>query len=186
MSPHFTLHDEKSAPPDAVATLERSREALGKIPNLERVMAEAPPLLKGYWALWDLFDETSLSPAERQVVYLAANFENNCGYCVPWHTLLARKAELDPACIEALRSGTPLPDPKLEALALFTRQLIEHRGHPSHLALEAFLAAGWEPRHALEVILGCAVKVMSNYTNGIAGTPLDSQVEHLLWSKPHP
>lgn len=30
----------------------------------------------------------------------------------------------------------------------------------------------------------CAVKVMSNYTNSIAGTPLDPQPEPYRWSKP--
>ena len=36
----------------------------------------------------------------------------------------------------------------------------------------------------MEVILGLAVKVMSNYTNSIAGTPLDREVERLRWKKP--
>lgn len=184
MNPPFILHDEQSAPAESLPTLEHSRKSLGAIPNLERVMAEAPTLLKGYWALWDLFDQTSFSPAERQVVYLVANFENHCTYCVPWHTLLAKSAKLDPACIQALRDGTPLPDPKLNALAIFTRQMIEHRGHPPQEAMDDFFAAGWVARQALEVVLGLAVKVMSNYTNGIAGTPLDEQVKHLSWTKP--
>ncbi len=32
--------------------------------------------------------------------------------------------------------------------------------------------------------LGLAVKTMSNYTNSIAGTPLDGAVEKLRWKKP--
>ena len=40
-------------------------------------------------------------------------------------------------------------------------------------AAEALLGAGYTARTVLEVILGTAVKVMSNYTNHIAGTPLD-------------
>ena len=35
-----------------------------------------------------------------------------------------------------------------------------------------------------EVILGLAIKLMSNYTNSIAGTPLDKEVEKLRWNKP--
>jgi hypothetical protein len=34
------------------------------------------------------------------------------------------------------------------------------------------------------VILGIAIKTMSNYTNSIAGTPLDQAVEKLVWKKP--
>jgi hypothetical protein len=33
-------------------------------------------------------------------------------------------------------------------------------------------------------VLGLAVKTMSNFTNSIAGTPLDEAVQSLAWSKP--
>jgi AhpD family alkylhydroperoxidase len=65
------------------------------IPNLERVMANAPALLATYSFGWEVFDETSLSPVERQIVYQTANFENECNYCVPWHTLLVKQAGAD-------------------------------------------------------------------------------------------
>jgi hypothetical protein len=45
------------------------------------------------------------------------------------------------------------------------------------------LAAGYSAQQALEVILGIAVKTMSNYTNSIAGTPLDNAVDRLKWKK---
>ena len=51
-------------------------------------------------------------------------------------------------------------------------------------ALKAFFDAGYTDVQALEVVLGLAVKLMSNYTNSIAGTPLDKAVERLRWRKP--
>ena len=54
----------------------------------------------------------------------------------------------------------------------------------SEAELSAFLDAGYTGAQALEVVLGLAVKVMSNYTNSIAGTPLDGAVEKLRWKKP--
>ena len=60
------------------------------IPNLEKTMASAPTLLESYATCWSLFQNTSLSPVERQIVYQTANFENECDYCVPWHTLLSK------------------------------------------------------------------------------------------------
>jgi hypothetical protein len=36
----------------------------------------------------------------------------------------------------------------------------------------------------LEVILGLAVKLMSNYTNSLAATPLDPEPRPYLWKKP--
>ena len=181
---NFPLHDETTAPEGARDTLWATKNKFGMIPNLERVMASAPPLLSGYSALWDLFNQTSLSQIERQVVYLTANYENECEYCVPWHSLLAKKARMDFHSIEALRSGAPLPNKKLEALRTFTRTLIANRGKASQAELNAFFEAGYTDVQAMEVILGLAVKLMSNYTNSIAGTPLDKQVEPLRWKKP--
>jgi uncharacterized peroxidase-related enzyme len=180
----FPIHTEITAPEESKPLLEQSKKNLGIIPNLERVMAESPALLEGYVHLWELFDTTSLSPIERQVVYQTANFENQCEYCVPWHTKLSQMAGMSPDEIEALRRGTELADRKLEALRQFTRSLILNRGKITEADLNAFFAVGYSPQQALEVILGIAVKTMSNYTNSIAGTPLDKAVERLRWKKP--
>lgn len=180
----FPLHDDNSAPEAARETLAAVRADFGMVPNLERTMASAPALLKGYATLWSLFDETSLTPIERQVVYLTANYENECDYCVPWHTLLARRAGMDRATIDALREGAVVPDERLEVLRAFTRALIANRGKTSEAVLGGFFAAGYTPQQALEVVLGVAVKTMSNYTNSLAGTPLDPAVEKFAWRKP--
>ena len=180
----FPLHDETTAPEAAQPGLAATRANFGMIPNLERVMASAPPLLQGYSNLWNLFDETTLTPIERQIVYMTANYENECDYCVPWHSLLARKAGMPSTEIEALRMGAGLSDVKLEALRAFARALIANRGKISQAELNAFLEAGYSEVNALEVVLGLAVKTMSNYTNSIAGTPLDQTVQQLAWHKP--
>lgn len=180
----FPLHDENTAPETARPGLKATKKNFGMIPNLERVMASAPPLLIGYSTLWDLFDETTLTPVERQVVYQTANFENECDYCVPWHTYLSKKAGMAPNDVEALRDGTRLGEAKLEALRSFARSLIHNRGKVSKADLHAFLEAGYTEAQALEVVLGLAVKLMSNYTNSIAGTPLDKAVQKLVWRKP--
>ncbi|XQQ07264.1 MAG: carboxymuconolactone decarboxylase family protein [Leptolyngbya sp. IPPAS B-1204] len=180
----FQIHTEMTAPAASKPLLEQAKKSLGVIPNLERVMAESPALLEGYVHLWELFDTTSLSPIERQVVYQTANFENQCEYCVPWHSKLAQMAGMAPSEIEALRQGAELEDPRLESLRQFTKSLILNRGKIVEVELKAFLAVGYSAQQALEVILGIAVKTMSNYTNSIAGTPLDKAVEKLRWEKP--
>ena len=84
MTATFPLHDEMTAPEAARNALADTKRNFGMIPNLERVMANVPALLAAYSRAWDLFDTTSLTPIERQVVYQTANFENECEYCVPW------------------------------------------------------------------------------------------------------
>ncbi len=184
MDDHFPMYDEASAPAEAAAILAEVKADFGMIPNLERTMAGAPALLAAYAHAWALFDKTSLTPIERQVVYQTANFENECEYCVPWHTLLSQKAGMNANDIEALRQGAGLADEKLEALRRFARELIVARGRIAPAELDRFFAAGYEQRHALEVILGLAIKLMSNYTNSIAGTPLDKAVAKHRWRKP--
>lgn len=177
----FPLLGLETAPADSVPLLEEVIADFGMIPHLERVLAAAPPVLEGYVRLWSLFDRTTLSPIERQVVYQTANVENHCTYCVPWHTLLSQRAGMAPEAIAALRESSPIDDAKLEALRLFTRDLILHRGHPPESSWEAFQAAGYGPVEAMEVVLGLATKTISNYVNGLAHTPLDEAVRRWEW-----
>jgi uncharacterized peroxidase-related enzyme len=180
----FPIHTPESAPESSKPWLEQTQRSFGMIPNLEAVMASAPTLLQAYSSLWSLFDETSLSPVERQVVYQTVNFENGCEYCVPWHSLLSEQAGMTDSDIDALRDGRAVTDTRLEALRNFTRTLLLQRGKLAEADLDAFLAAGFQPQQALEVILGIAIKTMSNYTNSIAGTPLDEAVADRRWRRP--
>ena len=76
--------------------------------------------------------------------------------------------------IDALRNGTPIADAKLEALRVFAAQVNESRGWVEQSDLDAFFAAGYTKQTVLEVILGTSLKVMSNYTNHFAQTPVDT------------
>ncbi len=181
---HFPLFEKNTAPAESVEWLEKAEQNFNMIPNVEKVMALTPQLLAAYTFMWDGFNTTTLNEQERQVVYMTANFENECNYCVPWHTLLANKANISQGDVEALRSGAPLSDSKLNALRNFTRTLIANRGKASEAELQVFFKAGYSDKQALEVILGLAIKLISNYTNSIAGTPLDTEVEDLRWHKP--
>lgn len=179
MTIEFTYHTKASAP-------EASKPWLpdGFIPNLHAIMAESPQLLEGYKRVWELTGASSLTPLEAQVVMMTANFENDCHYCVPWHTLLMKQGKMPDDVIDALRSGEPLPDAKLDALRTFAKRLITERGHAGDDALRAFVEAGYTPRHALDIVLALAAKLMSNYTNAITHTRLDDPPKQHDWQKP--
>lgn len=181
MSNGFVLHDSSTAPADSQETLEEAREKYGTVPNLEAVMATSPPLLKAYEMTSELFGQTSLSPAEQEVVAQTVNVHNSCDYCVPWHTLLSKTAGLDDGEVQALRAGRPLSNEKLEALRRFTAAFLRANGNIESSELNAFLNAGYSRRQALEVVLGIATKVMSNYTNSIAAPPLDDPITAHAW-----
>lgn len=68
------------------------------------------------------------------------------------------------------------------ALRWFAEVINETRGWPSDADLEAFYSAGYNPQSVLEVILGTSLKVLSNYTNHVAQTPLDQAFASNAWT----
>lgn len=175
---------ETSAPGKAGEALAQARKSIGFVPNLLGTMAHAPSLLRAYLAVSSLFDETSLTPAERQVVLLAASAVNGCGYCMAAHSTIAAMQKVPPQVVSALRDREPIPDAKLEALRRFVEETVETRGWPSASARQAFFAAGYTEAQALEVVLGIGLKTLSNYTNHLAETPLDEVFAKMAWTEP--
>lgn len=180
---NFTLHDPHSAPQESQALLEKSLKDFGMIPGLHAVMAEAPGLLEAYQRLHQLFLESSFDNEEMTVVWQTINVEHSCHYCVPAHTAIAKSMKVDDAITEALRNETPLPSPRLEALRTFTLAVVRGRGHVDETVLSEFLEADFTQRQVLEVVLGTAQKVMSNYTNHLANTPIDKPFQTFAWNK---
>ncbi|MBX2832363.1 MAG: carboxymuconolactone decarboxylase family protein [Rhodospirillales bacterium] len=179
----FTLHDIETAPADAKPLLQKSIDGFGMIPGLHAVMAEAPALLDGYQTLHKLFQTTSFDADELTVVWLSINVEHACHYCVPAHTGIANSMKVSADIVNALRDETPLSTAKLEALRTFTLAVLRERGNVTKAQLDAFYAAGYGQQQVLEVILGLAQKVMSNYVNHVAQTPVDKPFQKFLWEK---
>ncbi|MBL4673999.1 MAG: carboxymuconolactone decarboxylase family protein [Arenicella sp.] len=170
---NFTLHTEETAPEGSKAMLAKSQKDFGMIPSLHAVMAEAPGLLEAYKSTHELFMSSSFDKNEITVVWQTINVEHACHYCVPAHTALAKSMGIDDAIIEALRNEKPMPNERLEALRTFTLDVIRNRGNVDETAVQAFLNAGFSNRQILEVVLGLSQKIISNYTNHLADTPVD-------------
>lgn len=169
----FKRHDKESAPEESKKLLEGSEKAFGMIPNLHAVMAEAPGILEAYQQVHELFVNSSFDENELTVVWQTINVFNECHYCVPAHTAIAKNMGADDSITENIKAGKALDDDKLEALRQFTLVMLKKRGNASESELESFYEAGYGQRQALEVILGIAQKTMSNFTNHIAQTPID-------------
>lgn len=179
----FIKHTIETAPDAAKPHLETSFKNNGRIPGLHAVMADAPGLLAAYNFAHQQFMATSLSNEEKTVVWQTVNVEQNCHYCVPAHTGIAKMMKVDDAITEALRNETPLPTAKLEALRDFTLLVVRDRGFVDAADTQAFLAAGFTQTNILEVILGAAQKLMSNYTNHFAQTPVDQVFQKFAWTR---
>ena len=178
----FQLHDETTAPEGSKELLARSRKQNGMIPGLHATMAEAPGLLEAYQQVHQLFLDSSFDKEELTVVWQSVNVEHACHYCVPAHTAIAHGMKVDSAITDALRDGTPLPEERLEALRTFTLAVVRDRGDVDEAGVQAFLDAGFTERQVLEVVLGVSQKVMSNYTNHLARTPVDEPFRKFEWN----
>jgi uncharacterized peroxidase-related enzyme len=177
----YNIHTADSAP-QAKTHLEEAQRAYGFVPNLLGIMAEAPALLEGYMTLAGIFDKADLTATERQIIMMVNNRLNGCTYCMSAHTGISKAQGVPDDVIEALRAGTELDDPKLEALRVFAIRVNETRGWLEQRDIDALLDAGYTQRTVLEVILGTSLKVMSNYTNHTADTPLDPAFAGVEWT----
>jgi alkylhydroperoxidase family enzyme len=83
--------------------------------------------------------------------------------------------------LSVLQEQRQLPDRKLNALRTVVLSILRHRGWVSKQDVESFEAAGYGPRHLLDVLRIVALKTLSNYTNHIAHTPLDPQFAAQAW-----
>lgn len=181
--PHFTIHTPETAPESAKPLLEESRRNFGRIPGLHAVMAEAPGVLEAYQKLHELVLASSFDNDEKTVVWQTINVENACHYCVPAHTGIAKMMNVSDEIIDALRDETPLPNDKLEALRNFTLAVMRKQGNVTKEDLNAFFDAGYGHRQVLEVIMVLSQKVISNYINHIAETPIDEPFRKFAWQK---
>lgn len=167
--------DPATATPAQKEVLDRAIQAVGFLPNMYANMVNAPAVLSTYLHGYGLFrSESGLSPAEQEVVFLAASQVNGCDYCMAAHSMIAdKKSGVAADVLAAIRQGGPIPDARLAALHALTVAMVTTQGRPSAEALKAFREAGFEDRHVLYIVLALAVKTLSNYSNHAFATPVD-------------
>ncbi|PIP81390.1 MAG: carboxymuconolactone decarboxylase [Gammaproteobacteria bacterium CG22_combo_CG10-13_8_21_14_all_40_8] len=180
----FTLHSIESAPEESKALLADSLKTIGMIPNLHAVMAEAPGLLDGYKYMTSLVQKSSFNAEEVTVLWQTINVEHGCHYCVPAHTAIAHMMKVDTQLIDALRNAEPLKNPKLQALHEMILAIVRQRGQVKQEQVDSFFSAGYQKQQLLEIVLGVSHKIMSNYVNHMAETPLDEAFLPFAWEKP--
>lgn len=178
----FAIHTPESTDGLAKELLQTSTKKYGFLPNFIAIAGEAPSVIESYDYLTSKFEDTTLSAAERQVVFLAASVENGCDFCVPAHTAAVEKdSSIDDEIAEKLRNQQPIDDSKLQALAEYTRELMHTKGNVSKQQLQTFLDAGYDRQQALEVMVGVAAKTVSNFVNNLVETPLNKELESFAW-----
>lgn len=164
-----------AAPAASQPVLEGIKKSFGFIPNLMATFANSPAVLKGYLALDAEWEQSAFTPAERQLVLLTASVENECGYCTAAHSTIAKAfLKIPAATVAAVRTGVPTGVEKTDALVALTREIVSRRGHVDADTIARFLAAGFSKPQVMELLLGVALKTISNYLDHVNPAPLDA------------
>lgn len=177
------LRTIEDAPAAAKAGLEAAQRNNGFLPNLVRLLANAPVALETYQTVSAINVRADLGLAEREAVQITAAATHGCGFCVAGHTAIAyKKANLGEAVVEALRDGGSVPDQRLDAVAKFARAVIATRGAVADADLADFKAAGFTDANALEVVLGVSLATLCNFANNLGQPALNPELQPFAWS----
>jgi uncharacterized peroxidase-related enzyme len=173
------------APATAKPRLETALKNNGFLPNLVRVLANAPVALETYQTVSGINGNASLTLAEREAVQITAAATHGCGFCVAGHTAIAvKKAQLPDPVVQALRGLSDVPDARLDAVARFTIAVIETRGAVPDAAIIDFRDAGFDDQAMLEVILGVSLATLCNFANNLGQPALNPELQTFAWEGP--
>ncbi|XVV00603.1 carboxymuconolactone decarboxylase family protein [Actinosynnema sp. CA-248983] len=149
------------------------QKALGVTPNMTKVMAGSPAVLKAYLDFSGALGGGALPARLREQLALLTAEENGCDYCLSAHTYIATNiAKLAPDEAERARSGLAT-DPKAQAALALAAEVLRTRGDVDDTELEAARAAGLTDGDIAEVVAHVALNVFTNYLNKLADTDID-------------
>jgi len=169
----FTRYQINTAKKESIPALKKAEQLFGFVPNLIAALAESPATVNAYLQLNRLFDSTSFTSVERQVIMLTISRYADCQYCLAAHSTISKMLKVSDERVNAIIYGHPVTEPKLEALRIFTHLVVEKQGKLANWDLTNFYQAGYIKQQVLEVILGVSFMTLSNYVNHINDTPID-------------
>jgi len=145
---------------------------LGFVPNLFRVLANAPAALEGYLNFSGALAGGSLNARVREQISLAVAESNLCGYCLSAHTFIGGKVGLSQKEIIDAIHATAAPG-KTDAVLKLARSIVVRRGEISDSDLEHARAAGLNDGEIVETVANVVLNILTNYVNHVARTLVD-------------
>lgn len=158
--------------PEATKTLEAVQKQMGVVPNVFKIMAQAPNVLSGYLAFNAALGHGTLSAQEREQVALAVSGFDKCTYCASAHTAIAQKTGVTNYEAKLNLKGKA-STPKIEELLKFTLEVVETKGNVSDNTMQKLKSAGYTDTQIVEIVAVIAGTIFTNYFNHVAGTEVD-------------
>ncbi len=153
------------------AIFDKLQKSLGFVPNLYAYYAKNETALPDYLALQNR--KSTLKAKEREVVNLVVSQFNGCRYCQSAHTVLGKMNGFSEDQILEIRGGKASFDSKLNALAQFTKAVVENKGKTSIEAKNNFFGAGYNEANMIDVVMTVGDKIISNYIHNLTDFEID-------------
>ena len=179
---NFPVNTIDTAPEAAKSSLQALDSAFGFIPNIAGAMSTSPVLIDSLVGLFGKVHGGSFGEAEIQILLLTNAVTNGSEWAVAFHTALALGQGIEAEDVEAIRQGGVPKAARHAALSTLARGLIETRGKLDDAAIDAFLTAGFEQSHLLEVIAVVAASTITNYTGSVTRPPLEAAFQPHRWA----
>lgn len=159
--------------------LDQVQKGLGLVPNMTKVMANSPALLKGYLALNSAVGSGSIPAAVRERLAIATAQLNGCSYCLSAHTYIGGNiAKVDAAELDAARRAES-SDPHVAALLSLSNAISENAGDVDEAVISEARAAGVTDKEIGELVANIALNVLTNYFNVLTNVENDWPVVEL-------
>lgn len=164
--------DPQAATGPAKALFEGVQGKLGVVPNLFRVLGNAPAALQGYLSFSGALADGQFSPKVREQIALTVAETNQCAYCLSAHSFIGGKLGLTQQELAEARQAAAA-DPRTEAILKLAHSIVIQRGELGAAGLEEARRAGLTDGDIVETVAHVALNIFSNYVNHIAGTVID-------------
>jgi AhpD family alkylhydroperoxidase len=152
--------------------LDAVQKQLGMTPNLVRVFANSPAVLKGYLGLLDGLGKGSLTQKLREQIGLTVAQTSASEYCVAAHTAMGKLAGLNRDELRDARQAGAR-DGRIKAALEFSKIVVKNRGRVSDRHLESIRDAGYSDVEISEITAEVIFNIFTNYFNHIAEIPID-------------
>jgi AhpD family alkylhydroperoxidase len=166
----FTSFDETTAPAAAREALARTKRAFGAIPAPLARYASSPLTLNAALGGLEAFQNSSLTPLEREVLAMTMGRVNGCRLCLDLHGRLLAAMTAPAELTRALQTGDVLSEPRLEALRQFVLAALADHGNVPPTIWSDFREAGFSHEQALDVLLGISVYTLTTFANRLTET----------------
>jgi uncharacterized peroxidase-related enzyme len=167
----FEVPSREQVSPNNQAIFDHMQSAFGMVPNLYATFALNETALADYLALQNR--KSTLSAKEREVINLVVSQVNDCKYCVPAHTAVAKMHGFTDEQVLEIRRAQVSFDAKFDALAKFVKETTVNRGRPSEHAAEGLFEAGYDKANVVDIMMIIGDKIISNYLHNFTQIPVD-------------